>query len=327
MVPIARSARRRAAAFAPYHITLLFAPELRARDPRGRGSVGAGIVLDAGVRADARWEPAGRRSIRLTSRPRVPLPISRDVARRLLARRRGRLTVRLHHTLPVGQGFGTSAAGAVATALAVASVLGLPRQHAIETAHLADLFGGGGLGGVAAILGGGLEVRDVAGVPPWGRVRHRRFPGSVLVMIAGRPLPSPTLLRDPRFLTRVRRAAAPALRRLRGGDAARIGILVEGANFAARLQLAPPALRRKLEQLRGPGIFAEQTMFGNAIYAVPLSASADRELRRRAGRLGLRPRRLRAATQGARLLPHRGRRRSSKATARLLNRGRSRPAP
>ena len=182
-----------ARAFAPGHVTGVFRPDASQRDPRARGSVGAGLVLELGVWGKARFSPGARSRVRVVADCRTPLPISEEVARRLAPEASGTLTVRLTHELPIGQGFGMSAAGALATALAVGSLSGRPRSKAIDVAHLADLFGGGGLGGVAAILGGGLEVRTrPGGLPPFGHVTHRSFPPALLVGVIGRPISSPS---------------------------------------------------------------------------------------------------------------------------------------
>lgn len=237
-----------ASSFAPGHVTGIFAPRLLDRDPRKRGSVGAGLVLELGVHATARWQPGGPDEFVLQSTPRIATPISNDVANRLKGDRVGRLTVRLSHELPVGQGFGMSAAGALATALAVSKALGSLRAPAIEVAHLADLFGGGGLGGVSAILGGGLEVRTTPGLPPAGRIRRSRFPHPVFVAVAGKPLPSPRLLHNPRFLQHVESAAADGLASLDRRSNAR-DFLAASEQFTDRLALAPAGLRRHILSL------------------------------------------------------------------------------
>lgn len=262
------SRRVRAVAFAPGHVTGVFAPAARTRDPRARGSTGAGVVLELGARASAEFLPAERRRLRISSDLDLPLPISREVARRLFPRRRGVLSVHVRHELPVGQGFGMSAAGATATALAVGAISGHSRAEAIAVAHLAELFGGGGLGGVAAIAdGGGLEFRQRPGVPPFGRTAHRALSGTLFVGVAGRSLPSPRLLGDARFLARVERASEGLDRLLARPGAPAFFELSE--RFSDRLGLAPPRVRRVLRGLRSRGAWASQAMFGRSFFARP----------------------------------------------------------
>lgn len=268
---------RVAQAFAPGHLTGIFSPVLDATDPRGRGSVGAGLVLAAGVTARAEWHPSSRSSIRLSSNAVGPFPISEEVARRMISRRPGALRLELVHELPIGQGFGMSAAGALATALAVAPLTGHTTVHATQVAHLADLFGGGGLGGVSAILGGGLEVRERAGVPPFGQVRHYRASGSVFLVQVGRPLPSPELLGNAKFLRRVAQAAALGVARLGRRPSLR-NFLVEAEQFTDALRLGPSRVLRMARRLRSTRTRVAQAMFGRSLYAVPLDATARRGL-------------------------------------------------
>src|SRR5271157_6237018 len=96
----ARSVR----AFAPGHVTGVFRPDLTHRDPRGRGSVGAGVVLELGARAEARFIPGPRSRVHLLGDGPGPWPISEDVARRMAPEEPGTLTVQLTHELPVARG-------------------------------------------------------------------------------------------------------------------------------------------------------------------------------------------------------------------------------
>jgi pantoate kinase len=258
-------------AFVPGHVTGVFAPRLGARDPRGRGSIGAGLVLELGARASARWRPGPDRSIVVRSPERMPLPISRDVAERIKGERPGRLVVDLVHQLPVGQGFGMSAAGALATGHAVALAVGHDPADVPEVAHLAELLGGGGLGGVSAVLGGGLEVRRAPGIPPFGTIERWPFRPSVVLGVFGPPLPSPALLRDASFLDRVDRAAADELRAL-GPRPTPLAFLTAAERFSDRLDLAPGSLRRQILRLRATGAKVAQTMFGRSFFAVAMDA-------------------------------------------------------
>jgi pantoate kinase len=285
-------------AFAPAHVTGIFAPEVRSHDPRARGSTGAGVVLELGVHATAEFRPGATSSVRLLADVTVPLPISEEVARRLRPRTPGRLTVRLRHQLPIGQGFGMSAAGASATALAVAGVARRTRSQAMETAHLADLFGGGGLGGVAGIAGGGgLEFRTRPGIPPWGRVLHRDLPGTVLVGVTGGPLPSPRLLRSPGFLRRVAEASEPLDSLLRLPSPTHFFAASE--RFTDGLGLAPPPLARTLRALRRRGAWAAQSMFGRSFFARPKNGSARHAVIRWLERAGVPALELASARRGA----------------------------
>jgi pantoate kinase len=284
-------------AFAPAHVSGIFVPRVEARDPRRRGSVGAGLVLSAGVAASALWRPARRPSVRLATDRPGRFPISEEVARRLGAARPGALTVHLRHDLPIGQGFGSSAAGALATGLAVAEALEIPRRRAVEVAHLADLFGGGGLGGVAAILGGGLEVRVRPGVPPFGRVVRRTVDRPLLVGTIGPPIRSPGVLRDPDRLARFA-AAAPLFDRLAAHPTWEAFWSVS-ERFTGAVRLAPPRLDDVLRGLRRRGARAAQAMFGRSFFAAPPPGDRGADLVRWLRRERVTVRTLRVARRGA----------------------------
>jgi pantoate kinase len=296
---------RMTAAFAPGHVTGLFVPSLEARDPRGRGSLGAGIVLPLGVRASATWRVDVPRRIQIASDLGMPLPISEDVARRVVGSRRGALELFLSHELPVGCGFGMSAAGALATGLATAAAVGADRELAIQTAHLSDLFHGGGLGGVASILGGGTEIRTVPGIPPWGEIRHQAASSPIWIATLGPPLSSPPLLRSARFRERVARAGRPGLARL-GNRPELLQLLAESEQFTDALGLAPKPLRRTLNSLRRSGARAAQAMLGRSLFAVAPRASARQRIVEILTAAGASALELRPPRSGARLRALRG---------------------
>jgi pantoate kinase len=194
-----------------------------------------------------------------------------------------------------------SAAGALSTALAVAGLFSIPRSKAIEVAHLAELFGGGGLGGVAAILGGGLEVRTRPGIPPLGRVIHQPFRRRVIVGVVGEPLPSPKILADPKRLTRIENAwegSAPI-----GPTMGLSEFLEASERFTDQVRLAPRRLVRTLGALREEGVWAAQAMFGSSFFALPRSPSARRAALRTLERSGIRAVELYIGERGACRLP------------------------
>ncbi len=288
---------RRSAAFAPAHVTGLFVPSAAAENLAGVGSRGAGLVLELGVTAVATFRPGGARRTEVRAEGPRRLPISLTAACRLAPAEPGLLTVELHHDLPIGQGFGMSAAGALATALAVARLSKQSRSAAIRVAHESDLLGGGGLGGVAAILGGGLELRRTPGLPPIGRIEHRPFPQPVWIGVVGRPISTRSALADPRLRRRIE-AAAPTLDRLfRAPSPERF--LSESEQFTDRVALASRPLRDALRALRRRGAFAAQAMFGESFFAVSRSARHRDALARWLARSPVRAVELRCARHGA----------------------------
>ncbi len=292
---------RRTFAFAPGHVTGLFVPALSARDPRGRGSLGAGIVLEVGATADALVEPSRPESIAVVDAAGRPLPLTLEAARHLVPPGSGGVRIRVHHALPVGQGFGMSAAGSLASALALAALFDLPHRRAVEAAHLAELFGRGGLGGVAAILGGGVEVRQRPGLPPRGRIVHLPLEPPVVVGVVGGPLPSPRLLADGKFLGRVEEVGGPIIRRL-GNRPTPAQVLRGSEQFTDGLGRAPARLRAILDGLRRRGSWAAQGMLGRSFFAVPRRPGALEAALTFLRREGIPARAMGAAPEGARRL-------------------------
>lgn len=292
---------RTATAFAPGHVTGLFQPIRSAPDPRRQGSIGAGLVLDLGVTATVTIRPDSRARLRFTSNRASPVTIASEAARHLLDKRRAEVHVHLARDLPIGQGFGTSASDATATSLALARLVDVPRSQGLVVAHLADLFGGGGLGGVAAILGGGLEVRRAPGLPPFGRVVHAPVSGAVLVGVVGRPIPSPHILASERWRRRFAGAAA-GLRRLDGRPT--LPAFFDAAErFTDQAGLASRRLRATLGALRRRGAWAFQAMFGSTFVARPRSPRDRPGLLDWLQRSGTRAVEIPLASRGARLLP------------------------
>ena len=171
-------------------------------------------------------------------------------------------------------------------------------QRTLEVAHLADLFGRGGLGGVAAVLGGGLELRERAGIPPWGYVRHRQWSGRVFVSVLGRPIPSPGRLGDAEYLARVARAAVPSIAALRRSFTPRT-LFAEAERFGDAVGGTPRTITEALGVLRGGGVRAAQTLFGNSLYAMAETPASEPALLAKFETLGASALALRSSPHGA----------------------------
>ena len=298
---------RNAFAVAPGHVSGIFVPEVDDPDLLARGSRGAGVVLDVGVSARATARPAppgGTGTLQILERREAGrFPITREALESLPGLQGWIVEVDLQHDLPVSQGLGMSAAGSLAACLAVAELLGLPPRSAVEAAHRAEVRLHGGLGGVVAILDGGVEVRRKAGLPPYGVVERTPMVQGFFLGTLDRPLPSPPLLSDPEFLLRVRRAGERWLSELGPPPIRWEALLSVFEVFTDELGLAPLPLRDAMLKLRQEGCRCAQTMLGNTLLAWAPDEDAEERLIRTFRQAKLTTRRVHVGREGARSCP------------------------
>jgi pantoate kinase len=264
--------------FAPGHVTGVFVPVVEPKDPLARGSLGAGLVLDKGAWATVKVRKADRPVLHMfKDGGPARLPVTAHALRSLLSSAGGKWSVEtdVSHELPVAQGLGMSAAGTLAASVALAQALNLTHASAVRAAHLAELECHGGLGGISAILGGGVEVRRKAGLPPLGIVERTRSSTPLLIAFLARPLPSPPLLSNPAFLRRVREAGEDLLGELPSPPVSVERLFQVSSRFTDALGLAPPLLRKAIDTCRESGALIAQAMLGHTLFI----RGADRELR------------------------------------------------
>jgi pantoate kinase len=206
----------RAKAFAPGHVTGFFEILDGRKDPLRRGSCGAGVNLSLGVLSSVEVRKAARQSIdiRINGKDCDAATTLRAV-RCLLGRSMMAVDVDSRSALPVGQGFGMSAAGALSASLALGTLLHLTHLQAGRAAHIAEIEERTGLGDVAAQLRGGWEIRLRAGYPPHGLVDRFLAPQQKIALcVCGDPVPTKTVLTDPVKRRMICRAGHEAMRRM-----------------------------------------------------------------------------------------------------------------
>ena len=246
---------RAAVAFSPGHISGYFR-RIEGSDPRTTGSVGAGVVIGEGVRSTV--VPAVRTSIRVVRQGRVsagspPIEYALD-----------RLGVRARVTtecrLPIGAGFGLSAAALLATLTATNHLfdLGLSADDVASRAHEAEVVHRTGLGDVAASQGGGVVCRAGPGI-------HaditRFYPEEPLYAVSLGPLPTASVLSSPEVMARIATAYPDRCPR----DLTDFCWL--SRQFAERSGLIAPEVRRVLRACDAADIPASMTMLGNGTFA------------------------------------------------------------
>ncbi len=232
-------------AFAPAHVTGLFAVHDDHADPAGRGSRGAGWCINQGAWASV--EEADAVEAQVDGRP---APVTQAALKRLADEGDAAVSASIHLDLPTGQGFGMSAAGTLAACLAACDVLDLEPEAALTATHLAEVEAGSGLGDAMGSWLGGGEVRLAPGIPPFGTAM-RIEPGDqeFLFCVLGDAVPTSRIITDPAWKQRTKDWGDGAVDRIleAGREHAWSTLLRESSVFSTMLGLMP----ERMEQLGG----------------------------------------------------------------------------
>ncbi len=257
-----------ASAFCPGHITAFF-EVVDDPEPFKKGSRGAGLCTTLGVRTKVKARLGRKQRIRIfLNREEVSAPTTERVVERLVGGAAFEVVVKSDVQLPVSQGFGMSAAGALSAGLAVndALDLGLPQSRVVAIAHAAEVDAKTGLGDVVPTSLGGMDLRVEPGAPPHGVVRRFPVDAELLLAVLGPPLPTRAVLSDAaktKVISEVGRRCVQEF-----SHAPKLDTLFElGRQFAVETGLAQGKVRDALEG-SAPYGKASMSMLGNAVFAV-----------------------------------------------------------
>lgn len=180
-------------AFSPGHVTCFFQP-VRTDNVLTTGSRGVGFKLSLG--ATVTLEERADKKIEITmDGSRSKCPITEHVLRNMCPDRGFDVTIR--NDIPVGQGFGMSAAGALATAISASEISGIPKSKALEQAHVSEVVNNGGLGDVAAILcESHVPLRKIPGAN--GVTVDTGLEADMNLVVLGDTLDTKSILTDPK---------------------------------------------------------------------------------------------------------------------------------
>ena len=246
---------RTAVAFSPGHISGYFR-RVEGSLPSSTGSVGAGVVIDEGVRSTV--VPAAETDVRVVRRGRASTgspPVEYALDRLGVAAR-----VTTECRLPIGAGFGLSAAALLSTLTAANHLfdLGLSVDEVAARAHEAEVFHRTGLGDVAASQAGGVVCRTGPGIHA---AITRLYPEEPLYAVSLGPLPTASVLSSEETMARIAAAYPDRCPR----DLADFCLLSRG--FAEKSGLIAPGVQTVLESCDAAGVPASMTMLGNGVFA------------------------------------------------------------
>ena len=155
------------------HVTLLFSVHSKSLLARNQGSKGAGLCLEDGVETTVKALSKGPDKITVTSMDGKPFEEGEQLHLEILNSFRevfkieSPVSIDVQLELPVSQGFGMSAAGLLATSLALGELFDSGDEGQLaRLAHRMERKFSGGLGDILGLWAGGCELRVRPGSPP-----------------------------------------------------------------------------------------------------------------------------------------------------------------
>jgi pantoate kinase len=254
--------KRTVTTFCPGHISGYFR-RIEGESAAATGSIGAGIVISEGVTAMV--TPADSTSISVNRKDesgnRVRYSQSSPPLEYVLEKLGVTVSVTTECRLPIGAGFGLSAAALLATLTAVnhSNRLGLTPHDIAALAHEAEVVHRTGLGDVAACQGGGRVVRNGPGID--GTITRSFDLPEPLYAISFGPISTPSVLGSREQMDRVA-AAFPPGQPEDAEDFFRIS-----RRFAEKSGLLTTEAGTVIRRCIDNNIPASMTMLGNGVFA------------------------------------------------------------
>lgn len=249
-------------AFCPGHISGYF-KRVNGATQASTGSLGAGIVIDSGVTATV--TRSNRTMIRVCRKDRGGKirdqadgsPIIESVLKQLGVT----ASVITECCLPIGAGFGLSAAALLSTLTAVNRLysLNLADRDIALLAHGAEVQHRTGLGDVAACQAGGWVVRTGPGID--AHIQRRYDLTEPVCAVSFGPIHTPSVLGSPQQMERVAQAF-PHRAPHKGED-----LFSVSRHFALQSGLATEQVLEVIRSCNSGGVPASMTMLGNGVFA------------------------------------------------------------
>jgi pantoate kinase len=277
-----------ARAFAPAGISSFFeicdtaADGKPITDPERVGARGGGFVVQKGVTTEVSVSEAKASSVRVFINGRLAPEAQTTVAvaQMLLGKvsQTNDVIVRHEVDVPIGAGFGSSAAGALSTSLALSKALGLKLTYNQlgRIAHVAEIKCKTGLGTVGPLMLGGCILTVEPGAP--GIAIIDRIPTSAdYVIVAGvfEPTPTKQMLSSSEKRETVNRWGRKTLKAILD-EPSMENFLICCLEFAEKVGFTTERVRQLVRLAEKAGaIGATQNMVGEAIHALTREENAE----------------------------------------------------
>ena len=246
------------------------------------GARGGGFVVQRGITTEVSVSEAKASSVRVFINGRLApeAETTVTVAQMLLGKvsQTNDVIVRHEVGVPIGTGFGSSAAGALSTSLALSKVLGLKLTYNQlgRIAHVAEVKCRTGLGTIGPIMLGGCILTVEPGAP--GIAIIDRIPISAdYVIVAGvfEPIPTKQVLSSPEKRETVNRWGRKTLKAILDEPSLE-NFLMCCLEFAEKAGFMTARVRQLVRLAEKAGaIGAAQNMVGEAVHALAREENAE----------------------------------------------------
>ena len=246
------------------------------------GARGGGFGIKKGVLTKIDVTEAEKNSVKVSINGK-PLPeagTTKTVVQMLLSKVSGTYNVMVKHKVdvPIGAGFGSSAAGALTTALALSKALGLDLTYNQigRIAHVAEVKCKTGLGTVGPLMFGGCILTIEPGAP--GIAIIDRIPISAdYVIVAGvfGSIPTKEVLASPEKRLAVNKWGKKTLEKILSEPSLE-NFLACCCDFAEKTGFMTESVRTLIRLAEGAGaIGVAQNMVGEAVHALTTLENAE----------------------------------------------------
>lgn len=261
--------------FVPSHITGFF--EILDNDnPLKKGSRGAGVVMDKGVITKIKITDGEGARIKIDGKidPRNASITEKtlEIMKKNFNLENKKIKIEHDVQVPIGAGFGTSAAFALGTSVGISKILELPLtfNKAAQIAHLAEVEMKSGLGDVIGEISGGIVLRTKEGAPEIGTTDKIVLNDSEDLFVISKTfgeINTADIIEDPGHKKRINEMGRNLLQELLK-DPKPQKFMELSRKFAENTGLMSSEVKETVEIFESETIGASMAMLGNTAFAI-----------------------------------------------------------